>query len=97
MLTAIMALVALVATHNAHVRHGAADSVATLRSAKRAQADFEARRRSLLPEVGTSGGRCDAIIGRFCYWVDDGAEHPAEPAILSRSLIKGTQDNWPTS
>lgn len=83
MLTAIMALVALVATHSAHVQHGAADSVATLRSAKRAQADFEARRRSLLPEVGTSGGRCDAIIGRFCYWVDEGAEHPKEPARIA--------------
>lgn len=80
MLTTFAALVAVITAQMPFEQLAPRDSVATLRSAKRAQADFEVRRHSLLPEVGTSGGRCDAIIGRFCYWVDDDAEHPPEPA-----------------
>jgi hypothetical protein len=56
------------------------DSVATHRAAKRAQAEFEQRRHRLLPEVAGSSGRCDARVGRFCYWVDDAnTKPPAEP------------------
>ena len=77
MLTTIAALVALVAAHS--ISGQQPDSVSTLRSAKRAQAEFEMRRHSLLPEVGTYGGPCDAIVGRFCYWVDDNVENPKEP------------------
>ena len=82
MLTTLAALVALVAAHTLSGQQP--DSASTLRSAKRAQADFEMRRHSLLPEVGTSNGRCDAIIGRFCYWVDDDVEHPEEPARIGQ-------------
>ena len=85
MLTTIAAaLVAVITTQMPFEQLVPRDSAATLRSAKRAQADFEARRHSLLPEVGTSGGRCDAIIGRFCYWVDEEAEHPREPARIGK-------------
>ena len=84
MLTVMAAFVALVATHVPLEQMRGVDSVATLRNAKRAQADFEARRHSLLPEVGTSHGRCDAIIGRFCYWVDEDVEHPEEPVRIGQ-------------
>jgi hypothetical protein len=80
----IAALVAVITAQMPFEQLVPRDSVATLRSAKRAQADFETRRHSLLPEVATSGGRCDAIIGRFCYWVDDEAEHPQEPARIGK-------------
>lgn len=56
------------------------DSVATHRAARRAQSDFEQRRHRLLPEVAGSSGRCDARVGRYCYWVDDvHTRPPAEP------------------
>ena len=84
MLTTLAALVALVAANSLSEQQPGMDSLSTLRTAKRAQADFELRRHSLLPEVGTNGGRCDAIIGRFCYWVDDDAEHPEEPARIGQ-------------
>jgi hypothetical protein len=48
------------------------DSQATLRSARRAQADFESFRRSHLPERdGYSGQNCDRYIGRYCFWYGD--------------------------
>ena len=84
MLTTIIALVALVATRAPFEQVAGPDSVSTLRSARRAQADFEARRHSLLPEVSTSGDHCDVVIGRFCYWVDQDAVHPEEPAPIGR-------------
>jgi hypothetical protein len=54
----------------------AADSLDALRRARRAQSDYELRRRRLLP-VTYGGGSCDVQIGRFCYWYDD--ETPAPP------------------
>jgi hypothetical protein len=84
MLSTIVAVVALMATTSTYAQSSRTDSVSTLRNAKRAQADFEARRYSLLPEVGTTGHRCDVVIGRFCYWVDDDVEHPAEPARIAK-------------
>lgn len=56
------------------------DSVAVVRAARSAQADFERMRRANLPRDagGGSGGRCDARIGRFCYWYDP--EDRAQPA-----------------
>lgn len=58
------------------------DSAALLSHARRAQADFERTRLFLLPAgFAHSGERCDARIGRFCYW-SDGADSrvPPEPA-----------------
>jgi hypothetical protein len=53
------------------------DSVATLRAARRAQADFERYRRAHLPPShGGDGGECDERIGRFCYWYDDFPDTP---------------------
>lgn len=65
----------------------AVDSVAAHRAARRAQTNFESRRRQLLPVTfGGSGGRCDVRIGRFCYWHDDGeVTLPEEPLAIARS------------
>src|SRR5688500_5137559 len=43
-----------------------------LRDARRAQVRFETVRRAHLPRdrSGGSPGRCDAQIGRYCYWYD---------------------------
>ncbi|MGE5743306.1 MAG: hypothetical protein ACM368_05195, partial [Gemmatimonadota bacterium] len=47
------------------------DSAALLSHTRRAQADFERTRLFLLPAgFAHSGERCDARIGRFCYWSD---------------------------
>jgi hypothetical protein len=64
---------------------GEADSLRTLREARRAQQRFEMVRRSNLPFSNTSASRpCEARIGRFCYWEDDDRSHPAErPAVTS--------------
>jgi hypothetical protein len=58
------------------------DSLAALRAARRAQAEFEGQRRALAPRTpARSGGGCDERIGRFCYWYDDGtSDAPPEPA-----------------
>lgn len=48
------------------------DSEAVLSSLRSAQRRFEWVRRRHLPRVlGTSGGRCDVVVGRYCYWDDD--------------------------
>lgn len=59
----------------------ASDSAAVLRAARRAQQAFERLRRDNLPEGrGTPGARCDARIGRFCYWYEPGTDAaPEEP------------------
>lgn len=58
------------------------DSAALLAHARRAQVDFERTRMFLLPAgFAHSGERCDARIGRFCYWSDGADSHtPVEPA-----------------
>jgi hypothetical protein len=57
----------------------AADSVAVLKQARRAQRDFERRRFMLLPVVPSAGSRCDVRVGRWCYWQDDAEDAPPEP------------------
>jgi hypothetical protein len=57
----------------------AADSIAVLKQARRAQSDFEHRRFMLLPMVASAGSRCDVRVGRWCYWQDDAEDAPAEP------------------
>lgn len=62
-----------------------ADSVATLRHARSAQADFERRRATLLPVVDRDAGRCDERIGRLCYFYEGkhSPEPPREPAAIT--------------
>lgn len=58
------------------------------REARSAQARFETIRRMHLPRDrwGGSGGRCDARIGRFCYWYDSTESSPApEDAAITRA------------
>ncbi|MFL5562250.1 MAG: hypothetical protein ACJ79K_12305 [Gemmatimonadaceae bacterium] len=56
-----------------------ADSIAVLKQARRAQADFERRRFMLLPVVASAGNRCDVRVGRWCYWQDDADSAPPDP------------------
>ncbi|HEX2779216.1 MAG TPA: hypothetical protein VHM30_06945, partial [Gemmatimonadaceae bacterium] len=66
-----------------------ADSAQTLKQARRAQSEFERRRLQLLPEVASSGGRCDVRVGRFCYWQDDDdTPPPPEPKTIGELRTK---------
>jgi hypothetical protein len=53
--------------------------------ARDAQARFERARMYLLPPgFAQSAGRCDARVGRFCYWSDGaGADLPREPPAIA--------------
>jgi hypothetical protein len=61
----------------------AADSLAVLKQARRAQSDFEHRRFMLLPMVSSAGSRCDVRVGRWCYWQDDAEAAPPEPQSIA--------------
>ena len=68
----MLALLQLVA---AGLQSGAPDSLAALKSARRAQEVFEFTRRANLPErySGSNGGRY-TTIGRIRYWYENGAD-----------------------
>ena len=61
-----------------------------LRDARAAQARFEQVRRMHLPRdrwgAGGAGGRCDAQIGRYCYWYGS-TESPDEPVPEPREIV----------
>lgn len=58
----------------------APDSQNILRSLRGAQREFEYVRRQHLPwTLGTPTGRCDVVVGRFCYWDDDDDEPAFTP------------------
>ncbi|HEX4601617.1 MAG TPA: hypothetical protein VH116_09535 [Gemmatimonadales bacterium] len=63
------------------------DSAQRVEAARQAQRTFEVTRRFNLPQgAGSSSGRCDTRIGRFCYWPDEpGDSGPAEPARISQA------------
>ncbi|HXV85879.1 MAG TPA: hypothetical protein VD793_04225 [Gemmatimonadales bacterium] len=59
------------------------DSARVLDAARSAQAEFERIRRDYAPSVlGGGGGRCDEVVGRFCFWHggDDDWDPPPEHA-----------------
>lgn len=68
------------------------DSILVLKQARRAQVEFEHRRFTMLPIVGSGGGRCDVRVGRYCYWQDDADAAPQEPIeiaeLRSRLLVR---------
>jgi hypothetical protein len=79
-----------------------------LRDARAAQVRFEGLRRMHLPRdrTGGSGGRCDAHIGRYCYWYDS-IVSPAVPepgriaearskllAVLDSAAARNPGDGW---
>lgn len=67
-----MLLIALNTVLLLHSLAGLPDSTAILAAARAAQAAFERLRLDYLPRsAGGSGGRCDEVVGRFCYWHDD--------------------------
>src|SRR6059036_3727949 len=74
------------------------DSVAVLRSARRAQEAFETTRRASLPErYGGWSGVCGERIGRICYWYegDDDEAPPEEPSRIrqARARLLAALDN----
>jgi len=66
---------------------GPTDSLAVLKSARRAREAFEATRRASLPErPGGWSGVCGARIGRMCYWYEGGVDSaPPEPQRIRRA------------
>jgi hypothetical protein len=71
------------------------DSEATVAALRAAQVRFERTRQRHLPWTwGFSGGRCDLIVGRFCYWDDDDSdegwtppEEPEDVALARHELL----------
>ena len=76
---------------------GATDSLAVVKSARRAQDVFEFTRRASLPERrGGWSGPCRVPIGRMCYWYDGRVDSaPPEPprARLARARLLAELDS----
>jgi hypothetical protein len=73
-----------------------ADSVHDARRAGNAQASFERFRRRYLPWEGSSGARCDARVGRFCWWYEENNAPPqpeAEPIVRARAELVALLDS----
>ncbi len=52
------------------------------RAARKAEAEYESRARRLAPAtVGSGGGECDEIVGRFCLRFDTGDPRPIPPEV----------------
>lgn len=73
------------------VATGQPDSLEVLRTARLAQAHFEDVRIEHLPwsRGGSRGGRCDEVVGRFCFWHDEDESWqpaPEAPAIQAARL-----------
>lgn len=64
----------------------AADSARDARRARNEQASFERARRNYLPWNPGGDGRCDAHIGRFCWWYDgvDPTLPPESESVVER-------------
>lgn len=73
------------------------DSARNDREARKAQADFEIRRRDFLPLAFSKPNEvsCEVTIGRYCYWYADLTTKPVEPAKLrdSRTHLLRYLDN----
>ncbi len=63
------------------------DSAHVDREARKAQADFEIRRRDFLPLAFSKPNEvsCEITIGRYCYWYADLTTKPPEPPKLKES------------
>jgi hypothetical protein len=62
------------------------DTFLVRREAREVQAQFERNRRQLLPITHSGGGRCEVVVGRFCYWYDpDELPLPEEPIEIMRA------------
>src|SRR5215831_1243344 len=72
------------------------DSTRALRAAHRAQGDFEALRRQLLPHgtlIASPG--CDAVVGRYCFMqqVASAAPQEAPDVVAGRLRLLTTLDS----
>lgn len=93
---------ALAAPPSRGERAASGDSALDLRHAHAEQSWFERRRRALLPWSTTGADRCDARVGRFCWWFDDSPPRlPPEDAALTRArrdllrLFDSLGTRWP--
>jgi len=92
----VVAATSFAAAHPAvaQVARGALDTTAVVvdprdaaGAARSAQAAFErARERHLTVRLGSSGGECDEVVGRFCTWHDEGEWIPVEDPEEMRTL-----------
>jgi hypothetical protein len=70
------------------------DSVSLLEEAKEAQARFERfREERIPPELGTGGGGCDELVGRFCLRFEGGEDEsewsvPEEPIEFGMARVR---------
>lgn len=64
----------------------ASDTVRILERVRSRQRDFERVRRRHLPPGSAPSRRCDAVVGRYCFWheEDEDWEPPPEPPEVSR-------------
>ncbi len=70
------------------------DSARALKYARRAQGDFESRRRPLLPFESMSGTGCEAIVGQYCYRQQITAPPPESPTVIAaRARLLMTLDS----
>ena len=70
------------------------DSTRALKYARRAQGDFESRRRELLPFQSISGAGCEAILGQYCYRQQITAPPPEAPTVIAaRTRLLMTLDS----
>ena len=85
-----MTLLPLVCLIAGGCQTGPTDSLAVLKSARRAREAFEATRRASLPErPGGWSGVCGARIGRMCYWYDGGVDSaPEEPPRIRKARAR---------
>ena len=89
--------VVLVSRSPNHDSAARADSMRALKSARRAQANFESIRRMNLPrESGVGSHHCDVHIGRWCIWNDESNDReppPESPTIRrARERLLGVLD-----
>jgi hypothetical protein len=73
------------------------DSTKALKAARRAQSDFEALHRRLLPQQpGLASRNCEVVIGRFCHWQNSGGygPPPEDPDVIeARQKLLKTLDS----
>jgi hypothetical protein len=82
--TFLIPVIALVLASEVHAQRRASDSARVDRDARKAQAEFEIRRRDFLPLTFSKPNEvsCEVTIGRYCYWYADLTKRPEEPRKL---------------
>jgi hypothetical protein len=82
--------VVFAASSEVHAQRRTTDSVRAERESRKAQAEFEIRRRDFLPLTFSRPNEvsCEVTIGRYCYWYADLTTRPAEPPKLKDTRLQ---------